>query len=255
VRTKKVLVNEYGADERLRRDLQALGEKLDVETDGLWVAEATSRQLRLLAPKRPLIVDAVRIPRQVERVRELSAVRVVLVYLTAPLKTLASRYEATKAKDDPSYEEVRKNPTEARITEMRRFTWIRFNTAHIHPWLTVMIVVMVVRANAVATAARRLAEAFALGGLFAAALTAPIGWFWFAHLDRGWAVLMSTTTFAFFATLGGSAVTQLSPIEHDVTEAATDRAVVEVVPAAPPAASVGVPDRAQHESAEGSARR
>src|SRR4051794_31570528 len=55
VRTKGILIDEYGARpevRHLRRQLQELGEKLDRETDGTWVAAATRRRLAHIPPRR-----------------------------------------------------------------------------------------------------------------------------------------------------------------------------------------------------------
>jgi multidrug transporter EmrE-like cation transporter/adenylate kinase family enzyme len=231
VRTKNILIDEYGAhpDVRLRQRLQALGEKLDVETDGRWVAAATRRRMGHMGPRTPIIVDSVRIPRQVEHLRELADVRIGHVHLNAKLKTLEARYAATAAADDPSYSEVRRNPTEARIDQMRKLTRIRFNTTYLRPRLVTAAFMFVIFMLTMAAHTRHLARAFALGAAFATVLTAPIAWFWFSHLERAPALVISAGTLLFFAILSGSALTPSSPIERDAQEPFRDS------PAAPAA--------------------
>jgi adenylylsulfate kinase-like enzyme len=220
VRTKSVLVAEYGAHPmvRLRRRLQDLGDRLDRETDGRWVAAATRRRVATLAPRTRVIVDSVRIPRQIEHLRELPDVRIVQVHLTARLKTLEARYEATAPRDEqelPTYAAVRENETEARIEEMRKLTRWRFNTSYVRPRLLITLVEIIIRGIAAGEAARRVALALALGAVPVGMLMAPIAWFWFTHLENETALIVSAVTFLFFAATVGSALTRLSPIERD----------------------------------------
>lgn len=203
---------------RLRRRLQDLGDQLDDETDGRWVAAATRRRIATLAPRTRVIVDSVRIPRQIEHLRELPDVRILHVHLTARLTTLERRYEATAPSDEqelPTYAEVRENETEARIEEMRKLTKWRFNTSYVRPQLLITLVEVIVRGIAACEAAARIALALALGAVPAALLIAPIAWFWFTHLEYRTALIVSAVTFLFFAATVGSALTRLSPIERD----------------------------------------
>jgi adenylosuccinate synthase len=220
VRTKSVLVAEYGAHPvvRHRRRLQDLGDELDRETDGLWVAAATRRRIATLAPRARVIVDSVRIPRQIEHLRELPHVRVLHIHLTARLKTLERRYEATAPIDEqemPTYAAVRENETEARIEEMRKLTAWRFNTTYVGPRVLIALVEIIIRGIAAGETAARLTRALVLGAIPAGVLTVPIAWFWFAHLDHRAAAIISAVTFLFFAAAIGSALTRLSPIERD----------------------------------------
>lgn len=201
-----------------RRRLQELGDKLDRETNGLWVAAATRRRMAALAPRVRVIVDSVRIPRQIEHIRELPNVRIVHVHLTARLKTLEHRYEATASEDEqelPTYAAVRENETEARIEEMRELTRWRFNTSFVSPRMLLTLIEIIIRGFAAAEAATRLAVAFAFGAIPACILMAPIAWFWFTHLDDRSAAIVSAVTFLFFAVTIGLPLTRLSPIERD----------------------------------------
>jgi hypothetical protein len=223
IRTKNILIAEYGAHPDVQRQrLQALGEQLDVETDGRWVSAATQRRMARLGPRTPIIVDSVRIPRQVEHLRELPGVRIVHVHLTATLNALESRYSATAGPGDPPYSEVRQDATERRVSEMRDLTWVRLDTTHDPPWSITIAAVTIVRVLESACWAWGLAVAFMLGSSAAAVLTIPIAWFWFAHLGQRSAFLISAATFAFFGILGGSALTSRSPIERDAPESAKE---------------------------------
>jgi adenylylsulfate kinase-like enzyme len=222
VRTKGILLDEYGArpEVRLRLRLQELGEKLDVETDGRWVAAAVNRRLDNIPARTPVVVDAVRIPPQVAHLRKIPGARIIHVHLNAQLETLRARYAATAAGDEkelPSYDEVRANPTEARINQMRALTKLRFNTTFVGPRLISLIVLTVVRVSNAVDAGVQLAYAFALG-LPGALISLLAAWFWFDHLDRLAAAIVSVGIFVFFATLSGAALTRFSPVERDTPE-------------------------------------
>lgn len=235
VRTKSILIAEYGTQPqvRRRRRLQDLGEKLDKETDGRWVGAATGREIARLGPTTTVIVDSVRIPRQIEHLRQLAGARIIHVHLTARLKTLESRYAKTSSdiNELPTYSEVLESTTEAQVDRMKKLTWLRFNTTYWRPGPLAIVVTAAIRLHAITEAAGQLALALALGAVFAAVLTLPAAWFWMAHLQHGTALLVSGITFAFFATLMGSALMRFSPIERDAPESAS-------APESPP------PDRA-----------
>jgi hypothetical protein len=102
-----------------RRTLQALGDQLDADQGGAWVANAV-RAHAATSPGELLIVDAVRTSSQVEALR--SVARVVHVHLTAPLAILQRRYErrrqAAPELEFHSFEQVRENATENNIEQL-----------------------------------------------------------------------------------------------------------------------------------------
>jgi adenylylsulfate kinase-like enzyme len=183
VRTKEILIYEYGPDSRvrLRRNLQDLGEQLDRETDGRWVASAVVRRSSSLHPKIPIVIDAVRIQRQLDWLRRVPELQVVHVHLDAPLATLTGRYEAGAANDDaelPSYEQVRQNATESQIGNLRSKTRLRFGTARVRPWLLAFLVIVALTCIRLTASLRDAAIAFLVGVMPAAMLTVPLVWFW-----------------------------------------------------------------------------
>ena len=67
-----------------------------------------------------LLVDAVRIPEQIDAIRKSYGARVAHVHVTAPPEVLAERYETRTGgvKELASYEEVRQDPTEQRVRDL-----------------------------------------------------------------------------------------------------------------------------------------
>jgi adenylosuccinate synthase len=116
-RTHHVLLERLGEGAG-RAELQALGDQLDRETSGMWVADALARRLTS-ADERIVIVDAVRRREQVEGLRSAFGRRVVHIHVTAPPAVLAARYEERRQRaafaELPSYEDVRENATERDI--------------------------------------------------------------------------------------------------------------------------------------------
>lgn len=120
---KPSVANERGA-------LQRAGDALDRETSGSWVAQEILRHIQSLPDNASVLVDAVRIPDQVDAIRKSFGARVVHVHLTAPLDVLAKRYSrrSTDMKELKSYEDVRRNRTERRIGRLGEFADIEIDT-------------------------------------------------------------------------------------------------------------------------------
>jgi adenylosuccinate synthase len=102
-----------------RLALQKAGEELDRKTHGAWVADALGRKVGDLPQDRNIVVDSVRIKKQIDAVRKGFGARVVHVHLTAERSILEKRYNARKRKarikELPSYAEARKDPTERQV--------------------------------------------------------------------------------------------------------------------------------------------
>lgn len=225
VRTKQILINEYGAAPQVRerrRRLQELGERLDKETGGSWVASAVSREARKVRTDRVIVVDAVRVRSQIDRLKELKVFHVVHVDVTADLQTLERRYEVSAAGSEeelPTYADVRENETEAKISQLGRQTRLRFNTAWMPRWLVAPVVSAIVKAVRWWLAIRHLPYAFAVGAVLAAILMSPVAWF-LATWDQfgillGSLALVSGALFVIASMLIGAALARLSPIERD----------------------------------------
>jgi adenylosuccinate synthase len=104
-----------------RGAMQKFGEQLDVDTQGAWVRDALLELLKELGPEARVIVDAARIPEQIEAIRHAFTQRVVHIHLYAPVEELARRYKQRYQegfKELSSYDEVSKNKTEKQVSKM-----------------------------------------------------------------------------------------------------------------------------------------
>lgn len=108
-----------------RRAMQDYGEFLDKNTGGGWVAEGTAHAISE-QPHVPalVVVDAVRLHAQVERLREAFGLVVTHVHLDASSDTLDRRYSergfGSGLTELASYGEVAANATERAIGQLRR---------------------------------------------------------------------------------------------------------------------------------------
>ena len=102
-----------------RVDLQAEGERLDRETNGNWVLKELDQDLRRGRGERTVVVDSVRIKKQIDAIREAYGTTVTHVHMTAPLSVLTDRYNAREIQSvgsaAPTYDLVRANKTEASV--------------------------------------------------------------------------------------------------------------------------------------------
>jgi adenylosuccinate synthase len=100
--------------------MQEFGDRLDRETKGEWVRDAVRRLLSRLGPLEPdaiVIVDAVKIPEQIKRIREAYGYLVVHIHLWAPKDVLEKRYVERDSglKELRSFSKASENLTEARV--------------------------------------------------------------------------------------------------------------------------------------------
>lgn len=130
LKTKEVIkvlaLQKTGKEVELeRRSMQEFGERLDRETNGEWVRDALRRLLLRLGPSEPdsiVIVDAVRIPEQIRAIRKAYGFSVLHIHLHTPLETLDQRYRNRRysgLKELTSFSEVEKDPTEARVQQLK----------------------------------------------------------------------------------------------------------------------------------------
>jgi adenylosuccinate synthase len=116
-----------------REAMQKLGEKLDRTTGGTWVSDGLMCMLmRRDGDEDPVVVvDAVRIKKQIAAVRKAYRDKVIHVHLDAPVPELAKRYAGKKhddLKELPSYERVLANPTEAAVDELAEIADVLIDT-------------------------------------------------------------------------------------------------------------------------------
>lgn len=122
--TRQMLVERSGGKLRGRRELQEAGERLDRTTKGTWVRDDLSRDIYALEGYSLVVVDAVRIGRQIGALRESFGRRVIHVHVTASEKTLRERYNQRRARKKgsvselPSYKQVCENPTEKAVRRL-----------------------------------------------------------------------------------------------------------------------------------------
>lgn len=104
-----------------RSALQQLGEALDRDTKGDWVAVDISRKARILPEPAMIVIDAVRIAAQVDAVRRSFGPRVIHVHLTAPEDVLGRRYKQRRRgdiKELASYSDVQASKTEREVDQL-----------------------------------------------------------------------------------------------------------------------------------------
>lgn len=119
-----------GGESRL--DLQGLGDDLDREFGGRWVAEPVGA---LLCVNDLIAVDAVRTQDQVNALRSLTSV--LHVHLDADEAVLLQRYRLRAARDQTfetsSLQQLRKNATEAGVHRLGDEADLRIDTSKISP--------------------------------------------------------------------------------------------------------------------------
>lgn len=106
-----------------REDLQAAGERADRETDGKWVADALEKSLSTNGGAQVVIVDAIRIKKQIDHIRRIfgDRWRVWHVFIDADDKVLAQRYAERNSSigEFSTYDDLKTSPTEAAIRSLK----------------------------------------------------------------------------------------------------------------------------------------
>ena len=121
LKTKDYLARLAGSEAMERGAMQQLGEQLDEDTRGEWVRDALLVELNSLGPDARVVVDAARIPEQIEAIRRAIPQRVVHIHLHAPAEELSRRYLRRSQegfKEFASYDEVGKNKTESHVSTL-----------------------------------------------------------------------------------------------------------------------------------------
>lgn len=141
ISTKDLL--RHTADERgdalpaERGAMQRYGTLLDDETAGRWVAKAVAAQIAQASgegddgydqpaddlPAGLFVVDAVRIARQIDALRDALGINVVHVHLHSSHTVLSERYqkrgETSGLQELASYDEVANDPTERKVADLK----------------------------------------------------------------------------------------------------------------------------------------
>ena len=106
-----------------RADLQREGERLDHETNGTWVLKGLDRELRAMGSSESVVVDSLRIEKQIDAIRDAYGATVTHIHMTAPVLELTQRYNERQQESGNSefmtYEDVRRNSTEFLVDELQ----------------------------------------------------------------------------------------------------------------------------------------
>ncbi|MBY5412103.1 hypothetical protein HFO98_27350 [Rhizobium leguminosarum] len=127
---------------RTRIGLQEAGNSLDVETDFSWIARETLDVIRE-NPHHPIIVDAVRVPRQVSKIRTAIPTHVIHIHLTASRPKIIARFMARKRiiDDGLAYETIEVDDSEKWNTELAAISDLVVDTDYRSPSETAATVI------------------------------------------------------------------------------------------------------------------
>lgn len=122
IKTKDLIARLAGEIEHERGAMQDYGELLDRRTKGAWVCTELMRITESLDDEAVVVVDAVRIAKQIDAIRKAYGQRVFHIHLEAPENILAIRYKKKRRqkgfKEFSSYTEVLKNDTERQVESL-----------------------------------------------------------------------------------------------------------------------------------------
>ena len=124
LRTRDWLISELeNRGQGGRDDLQREGERLDQETDGTWVLQGLDKDWRAGAAAESVVVDSVRIGKQIDAIRGAYGAAVTHIHMTAPTPVLSRRYnerqQESAVPDSMTYEDVRRNKTEFLVDKLQ----------------------------------------------------------------------------------------------------------------------------------------
>jgi adenylosuccinate synthase len=132
LKTNEILKRQLRDDLKSdRKVLQAQGERLDIRTRGRWVLEGLREFLSQKSENNEVIVDSVRIPQQIDAIRDAYGSKVIHVHLTAPLNELEQRFDKRRKlqkEKDFQYAEVREDPTEKNVGDLAKIADIVIDT-------------------------------------------------------------------------------------------------------------------------------
>ncbi len=115
--------------------LQRYSAALDRTTGGSWLAEGLEPEVARLPSGSLVIIDAIRLPEQLARLREVLEPTVRHVHLRAPGRTLELRYRLreTEFVELPTYAEVLADETEAAVPAMASWADLVIDTGELAP--------------------------------------------------------------------------------------------------------------------------
>jgi adenylosuccinate synthase len=141
IKTRELIFQELPRTQDRRVALQRAGEKLDRESGGRWVGNALVRRIEEIGSTEGLptglyVLDAVRIPGQIEAIRNVFGNSVVHhIHLTASEATLAARFEQRDARSDDgvNWQQAAANATERRVENLKALADTVVDTEHCAP--------------------------------------------------------------------------------------------------------------------------
>ena len=121
IKTHELITRAIGSPRANRKEYQAAGDLLDTKTDGQWIQSQLMRMQAELPDDCAIVIDAIRIEKQIGHLRGAFGPRVIHIHLTAPREQLSRRYNgrSSKFKEFKTYKEAQKNPTEANIESLK----------------------------------------------------------------------------------------------------------------------------------------
>lgn len=132
-----------------RHGLQEIGDLLDEETRGSWIAELAQKQISETRRENHWVLDSVRRDFQVYRFRDQLCAEVIHVHLTVPANVLNARFDA-RAKDDDrdsgtDYSRVKASKTEQHAKGLGNIADISANSGTFTPSQIARLIDMTVR--------------------------------------------------------------------------------------------------------------
>lgn len=121
LKTKEYLARLAGPHLMERGAMQDFGQELDQQTKGTWLRDVLLDSTKNLPVDALIVVDAARIPEQIEGIRRALPQRVVHIHLHAPIEELARRYTQRRKgefKEFATYAEVTQNRTESHVATL-----------------------------------------------------------------------------------------------------------------------------------------
>lgn len=117
VKTHKLISKITGRRLKNRSEYQSAGDELDQKTGGKWIQSQLTRLQSELPNNCSVVIDAVRIQKQIDHLRDAFGSRVLHVHLTAPAEQLSRRYSKRSGgfMEFETYEEALENSTEENI--------------------------------------------------------------------------------------------------------------------------------------------
>ena len=131
VKTRELISHEIASTLVNREEYQVAGEVLDKRTNGAWLTTQVTRLQLEMPDDVAMVIDAVRIQKQIDYLRDAFGNRVLHVHLTAPPRLLSHRYGARyfKEAEFETYAEAQHSPTEAAIESLADTADVLIDTA------------------------------------------------------------------------------------------------------------------------------